>query len=114
MNAQSSETIRLASTQDIPEGVGREFRVGKRYIAIFRYQGQFYALEDVCPHAGAPLNNGPLQNGAVTCLWHAWRFNLHDGMCTNIQKAPAVPTYPVTVRGDDLYVTFPPLPSATS
>ena len=58
MSVQTSGTIRLASVEDIPEGQGREFRVGERFIAIFRHKGQFYAMEDVCPHAAAPLNNG--------------------------------------------------------
>lgn len=107
MSDQASGTIRLTSVHEIPEGQGREFRVGKRFIAVFRDQGHFYALEDVCPHAGAPLNSSPVREGTVTCQWHAWRFNLRDGLCTNIAKSPAVPTYPVTIRGDDLYVTLP-------
>ena len=48
MNVQTSGSIRLASIDDIPEGQGREFHVGDRYIALFRHQGQFYAMEDVC------------------------------------------------------------------
>jgi nitrite reductase (NADH) small subunit len=107
MDATPLQTIRLASIDDIPEGEGREFKVGERYVAIFRHQGQFYALEDVCPHAGAPLNNGPLQNGTVTCLWHGWRFSLHNGACTNYSRGQGVATYPVTLRGQDLYVTLP-------
>jgi nitrite reductase/ring-hydroxylating ferredoxin subunit len=109
MSVNPSGLVRLASIQDIPEGQGREFRVGQLFIALFRYQGEFYAMEDACPHAGAPLNDGPVRDGAVTCLWHAWRFNLQDGSCLNIRKSPRVPTYPVTISGDDLYVTLPPL-----
>ena len=108
MNVQTSGTIRLASIDDIPEGQGREFHVGDRYIALFRHQGQFYAMEDVCPHAGAPLTNGPLSRGTVTCMLHGWRFNLHNGVCVNLSNAPAVPTFPVTVHGYDVYVTLPP------
>jgi nitrite reductase/ring-hydroxylating ferredoxin subunit len=107
MNTSPSQTIRLASVEDIPEGEGREFKVGTRYVAIFQYQGAFYALEDMCPHAGAPLNNGPIGQGAVTCLWHGWRFNLHDGVCINHPRGINVPTYPITVQGRDLYVTLP-------
>lgn len=107
MSTQASGLIRLTSVQEIPEGGGREFRIGQRYIAVFRYQGTFYALEDACPHAGAPLNNGMLKDGTVMCMWHAWRFNLKDGVCQNIRKAPPVPTFPVTIQGDDLYVTLP-------
>ena len=108
MNVQTSGTIRLASIDDITEGQGREFHVGDRYIALFRHQGQFYAMEDVCPHAGAPLTNGPLSRGTVTCMLHGWRFNLHNGVCVNLPNAPAVPTFPVTVHGYDVYVTLPP------
>lgn len=114
MSTIPSRTIRLARVEDIPEGEGREFRLGEQYIAIFQHQGTFYALEDVCPHAGAPLNNGPVCDGAVTCLWHGWRFNLHDGVCTNVTRAPEVPTYAVTVRGQELYVTLPAEPAEPS
>jgi nitrite reductase/ring-hydroxylating ferredoxin subunit len=107
MHTSPSQTIRLASVGDIPEGEGREFRVGTRYVAIFRYNGEFYALEDMCPHAGAPLNNGPIGQGTVTCLWHGWRFNLHNGACINHPRGIDVPTYPITVQGQDLYVTLP-------
>ncbi|MBM3224069.1 MAG: Rieske (2Fe-2S) protein [Candidatus Tectomicrobia bacterium] len=110
MSVQTSGTIRLASVGDIPEGQGREFRVGDRFVAIFQHKGQFFAIEDVCPHAGAPLNNGPVYSGTVTCLWHGWKFSLTDGLCTNLPKAPAVPTYPVTIQGQDIYVTLPPPP----
>lgn len=99
--------VRLASTDDIPEGEGREFRLGQRYIAIFRLNDAFYALEDMCPHAGAPLNNGPVRDDTVTCLWHGWRFNLRDGACINHPQGRDVPVYPITVRGKDLYVTLP-------
>jgi nitrite reductase/ring-hydroxylating ferredoxin subunit len=107
MNTSTSDMVRLARREDIPEGEGREFKVGQRYIALFHSDGQFYALEDTCPHAGAPLNNGPVYSGTVSCLWHGWRFNLRDGVCVNLPKAPAVATFPVTIQGEDLYVTLP-------
>ena len=107
MHPTASRTIRLASVDEIPEGEGREFRVGERFVAIFHYEGQFYALEDICPHVGAPLNNGQLHDGTVMCMWHGWCFNLHDGVCINLPRGRNVPTFPVTVQGQDLYVTLP-------
>ena len=107
MSTEVSRTIRLASVDDIPEKTGREFRVGNLFIVIFREHGRFYALEDMCPHAGAPLNDGPLHDGTVTCLWHGWRFRLQDGSCTNVPRGLPVTTYPVTREGQDLYVTLP-------
>ena len=107
MSDTTSHTIRLASVDDIPEGQGREFKVGDRYVAIFRNNDQLYALEDMCPHAGAPLNDCPLEDGTVICVWHGWRFRLSDGMCTNVPRGLPVATFPLTVQGQDIYVTLP-------
>ncbi len=107
MSTETSRTIRLASVDDIPEGQGREFRVGELFVAIVRHQGAFYAMEDMCPHAGAPMNDGPLSDGTITCLWHGWRFSLRDGSCLNVPRGFPLITYPVTVDGGDIYVTLP-------
>ena len=107
MHATPSRTIRVARTAEIPEGKGREFKVGERYIAIFCSEGHFYAIEDDCPHAGAPLNDGSVSQGIIACLRHGWRFQLRDGRCVNFPSAPPVATFPVTIHGEDLYVTLP-------
>ena len=79
MQTTTAGTIRLARTAGIPEGTGRECKVGERYIAVFCSEGHFYAIEDECPHAGAPLNDGTVHKGIVTCLRHGWRFDLREG-----------------------------------
>ena len=107
MSTETSQTIRLASVNDIPEGEGREYRVGDLFVAIFRDEGQYYALEDYCPHAGAPINDGPVSQGAVMCMWHGWRFSLRDGSCLNIPRGFPVRTFPLKIEGEDIYVTLP-------
>jgi nitrite reductase/ring-hydroxylating ferredoxin subunit len=107
MQTTTAGTIRLARTAEIPEGTGREFKVGERYIAVFCSEGHFYAIEDDCPHAGAPLSDGAVHQGIVACLRHGWRFHLGDGRCVNVPTAPPVVTFPVTMQGEDLYITLP-------
>ena len=114
MHTTTSGPIRLARTTEIPEGAGREFKVGERYIALVCSEGQFYAIEDDCPHAGAPLNDGPVHQGIIACLRHGWRFNLRDGRCVNFPTAPPVATFPVTIHGEDIYVTLPDEETKTS
>ena len=49
-----------------------------------------------------------MNNGTIMCMWHAWRFNLRDGACVNVPKARRrCPPFPLTVQGDDLFVTLP-------
>ncbi len=75
-------------------------------IAVFLEGGHYYALEDSCPHQGAPLSDGILFDKCVTCTWHGWRFSLEDGRWLDSHKSKnQVPTYPVRVEGDEIRVS---------
>ena len=58
------------------EGEGKTVEVGDKLIAVFRVGDEYLAIDDVCPHMGASLSGGYVENGIVTCPWHAWRFRL--------------------------------------
>jgi phenylpropionate dioxygenase-like ring-hydroxylating dioxygenase large terminal subunit len=42
--------------------------------------GQVLALEDRCPHRGAPLSAGRIEKDALVCPYHGWAFAI-DGRC---------------------------------
>ena len=65
MQTTTAGPIHLARTAEIPEGTSRECKVGERYSAVFCSEGHGYAIEDECPHAGAPLNDGTVHRGIV-------------------------------------------------
>ncbi|MCS6852165.1 MAG: Rieske 2Fe-2S domain-containing protein [Gemmataceae bacterium] len=88
---------------EVAEGEGKTVQVGTKLIAIFRHGGQFFALDDVCPHMGASLAGGYLNDGIVTCPWHAWRFRLHDGAWADNPRLK-VGCYRVRVVGDEVQV----------
>jgi len=48
-------------------------------IGIFRVGGEFFALHNECPHAGASLAHGEIENDVVSCRIHHWRFCIRDG-----------------------------------
>lgn len=97
---------------ELPEGESTTIKVGNRLIALFHYQGQFYALDDVCPHMGASLGSGFVESGTVTCPWHAWRFRLADGIwADNPRGKVGVSCYAVRVEGDQIQVQLPDPPS---
>lgn len=62
---------------------GAVVRVQGRELAVFRDGGEYRAVENVCPHAGAPLAFGWVTDSVVTCPWHAWEFNIRTGECVN-------------------------------
>jgi nitrite reductase (NADH) small subunit/3-phenylpropionate/trans-cinnamate dioxygenase ferredoxin subunit len=99
-----SEFITVAKVGGIPEGTGRAFAVGDKLVAVFNLgQGQYQAINDLCPHMGASLADGHLESGVVTCPWHAWRFRVSDGTwCDNPRIK--TDTFEVRVEGDDIQV----------
>jgi nitrite reductase (NADH) small subunit/3-phenylpropionate/trans-cinnamate dioxygenase ferredoxin subunit len=99
---------------DIPDGEGRTVAVGNKLVAVFHTGCEFQAIDDVCPHMGASLGAGELENGIVTCPWHAWRFRVTDGTWADNPRIK-IPSYPVRVVGDDVQVEVPdpqPRPAA--
>ena len=97
---------------DIPEGQGRSFAVGDWIVAVFNVGGQCQAINDLCPHMGASLAGGHVQDGIVTCPWHAWRFKTCDGTwCDNPRVK--IETFEVRVVGEDIQVRVPARPPRT-
>jgi nitrite reductase (NADH) small subunit/3-phenylpropionate/trans-cinnamate dioxygenase ferredoxin subunit len=95
----------VAKVGEIPEGQGRAFEVDGRMIAVFLDEGEYFAIDDVCPHQGAPLSDGIVCNKSVTCTWHGWRFSLEDGSWLDSPRT-RVGTYPVRIVGDEIQVSI--------
>ena len=100
------ERHRIAAVTDVPPGGSRELTAGGRVVALFNVDGEFHALDGVCPHAGGPLGEGDLDGAIVTCPWHGWQFDVTTGqhcLTANICHT----RFPVRVDGDDVYVELP-------
>src|SRR5215468_9454269 len=100
----------VCRADELGDGECRTVKVGDKLVALFREDGRYYAIDDMCPHMGASLSGGYVENGIVTCPWHAWRFRLGDGAWADNPRIK-IGCYPVRVQGDDLQVQVeePPL-----
>ncbi|MEM9412373.1 MAG: Rieske 2Fe-2S domain-containing protein, partial [Planctomycetota bacterium] len=47
----------------------------------FNINGQYSAIDDLCPHMGASLSAGDFdsEHCHVACPWHGWRFHVQTG-----------------------------------
>ncbi len=75
----SLDFVTVAKVGDIPEGQGLAYEVAGRMVAVFNDSGEYFAIDDFCPHMGASLAGGYMEKGEVACPWHAWRFSIRDG-----------------------------------
>ncbi|MBA3710702.1 MAG: Rieske (2Fe-2S) protein [Planctomycetes bacterium] len=87
----------VGNASEWPENGGRLARVGARRIGVYRHAGAWYALKDMCPHAGVSLVQGPVHDGQVMCIGHGWTFSLTTGEVVRGPSGVKVGTYPVRV-----------------
>ena len=95
--------VKVAQKSDIPQDGGKCVELEDRQIAIFQVDGEYYAIDNICPHQGGPLDEGDLDDTTVTCPWHGWEYNVTNG--ENLDDPDVKQdTYAVKVDGDDILV----------
>jgi nitrite reductase/ring-hydroxylating ferredoxin subunit len=96
--------VTIARAGDLRPGEGKICEAGGRQIALFNVGGKFSAIENTCCHRGGPLGDGELDGNVVTCPWHGWQFDVTSGRCVAPNAQASVPSYPVTVEGDEVRI----------
>ena len=98
-----SEFHTVCKVHDLTEGEGKTVVIGHKLIAVFLIDGKPYAIDDTCPHMGASLGSGFVENGTVTCPWHFWRFRVADGAWADNPRL-SVGCYPTRIEGDEVQI----------
>ena len=96
----------VARVGELKDGDCGTICVNQKVIAIFCVGTQYYAIDNMCPHMGAELSGGFVEDGIVTCPWHYWRFRLADGAWADNPRVK-IGSYPVHVVGDEIKVEVP-------
>lgn len=111
--------VRLRKTADAVR-TGVQTIANDRSLVIFRWDHAFFAFDASCPHQGADLSLGDLEDvvtetdgirhKCVVCPRHKWRWRvdganpgtpLHD-----VDFPKKLKSYPVCVKNNQLYVGF--------
>ncbi len=112
--------IEIGVPDDIPDGTRKIVRIAGRSVGVFNQGGEFFALQNVCPHRGAPVCTGRLrprieggdslefsyspQDEVLKCPWHQWEFDLRSGRA--LHGDLALTTYSIEVEEDRLILYF--------
>jgi glutamate synthase domain-containing protein 2 len=65
-----------------------------RDICLANFQGEFFALDNKCPHRGGQLGDGELKGADVICPLHGWDFDVRTGI-SRYDHLDRVATYPL-------------------
>jgi len=85
----------VAAVEDIPAGARKLVTIKGRAIVVFNLGGEFFALNNRCPHRGGSLCEGYLTGAVeaslpgeyrysrrgeiIRCPWHSWEFDIRTG-----------------------------------
>ena len=94
----------VGGVEDQAPGTARRVVVAGSAVALLRTEAGYSALEDACPHAGAPLSEGVLKDGFIVCAWHGWKFDAVAGTCPLYPGAPSVGARQVRVENGRVFV----------
>ncbi len=99
------EWVRVAGVDDCPgDGCLHATTGDGEEIVVVKWEGEFFALEDRCSHQDFPLSDGEVMDGQLECIFHGAKFDVRTGEAVQLPAIRPVRTFPVEVRGDDIFV----------
>ena len=95
----------VCKTTEIIPGQMKKVSVNGNEILVTNIEGNYFAIDDTCTHAGATLSEGKLEDSTITCDWHGAKFDCKNG---KLIKFPGeindLKSYKVIVESDDVFV----------
>ena len=104
----------VAAVGDIPPGGRRLVDVNGRAVVVFNLGGEFFALNNRCPHRGGSLAAGKQvalvqssepgeyrtsrRGEIIRCPWHSWEFDIRTGQSWCDPQRLRTRRYPVSVE----------------
>lgn len=91
MNMEGSVTratgyVKVARTDEIHETRGTMVHVNGEDVAIFKREGEYFAISNVCAHQHfSMLHDGLVEGFSVTCPMHGWTYDIRTGQATTGQ-----------------------------
>ena len=89
MSALSDWWLPVAAIDELTPGRCLPAHHFEQPLVLWQGDGGPAVFDDRCPHRGASLSLGRVQDGRLECPYHGWRF-AHDGRCVAV---PAVPGF---------------------
>lgn len=92
------------SLNDLPKlGESTELVMHGRIIALFNVEGDYFALDGICPHQGGPLGQGAIHGCVVSCPWHGWEYDVHDGQHQSISSLKHI-SLPIRISDNEVQI----------
>lgn len=99
-----SEWISVIDATELSNGDHVVVDVDGVDVAVFKIDGQFYAIEDVCSHDGAEIASGRLEGDEIICPRHGARFCVKTGAVKSPPAYEDIACFAVKVENNKVQV----------
>ncbi|MEO7634038.1 MAG: Rieske 2Fe-2S domain-containing protein [Sphingomicrobium sp.] len=97
---------RVAAVADVSDGANKAFDIAGRQLLIARAPMGLFAVGAICTHQQTALEGGKMKGCFLFCPLHGVRFDLRDGRPAGTLTDRPLPTWPVKIEGNDIFVDF--------
>jgi 3-phenylpropionate/trans-cinnamate dioxygenase ferredoxin subunit len=104
MTNKVTDFITVGTTDEILSGERIVVEIGRKWVAIFNVDGEYFAIEDRCTHDDGPLAEGTLDGYIIECPRHGACFDIRTGKVLSPPALVDVPSYKVRLQGDEIQI----------
>lgn len=106
-DSDSIEFIEICSVDEIIEGERLFLEIENKQLVLFKIDGEYFAIDDICSHDNGPLGEGELEDHNIVCPRHGARFDIRTGQAVSLPAVVDICAYPVRVKGEMIEIGFP-------
>ena len=103
----TEEYVWVANEADLPPGEIMRAEAYGHELCLANIDGQFYAVDNECPHSSWPLDAGYLNGEEIVCAGHNIAFNIRKPVKMSPLISPngsGIKSYPVKVEDGGIWV----------
>ena len=93
----------VARLEEVPNLGKKLVTVAGQEILLVNFKETIYAVENECPHQGAPMAGALLKDAHLACPRHGYRFELKDGSCKDHPEF-TLKTWPVRIENNEIII----------
>jgi nitrite reductase/ring-hydroxylating ferredoxin subunit len=97
----------VTAAQDIEEKNFSTFVVHGTSVAICRFRGEYFAIENRCSHAQSTFDDGRMRGYRIICPLHGATFDIRDGSATSLPAIQPIRSFPLRIVDGMIEVAIP-------
>jgi 5,5'-dehydrodivanillate O-demethylase oxygenase subunit len=105
--------IAVERSDNLAAGVAKPIRImGQNYTLYRGSSGKAHVVDARCPHRGAQMHLGWIEEDAIRCVYHGWKFDC-TGLCVDqpaeldsFKRKVNLPTYPAREHMGQIFAYF--------